>query len=145
MKRIARFCLLSGIALFLSLSHTGCQRPSNPQAETAATEAALDWLHLVDTQQYEQTWTTGSDLFQAVVKKEEWMRRMKAIRKPMGALISREKESSAYQTSMPGIPDGEYVIVRFKTSFQNKKSAMETVTMMLTEKGGWRTAGYHIK
>ncbi len=48
-------------------------------------------------------------------------------------------------TSMPGAPDGEYVIIQFESSFANKKSAVETVTPMKDENGVWRVSGYYIK
>jgi len=44
-----------------------------------------------------------------------------------------------------GVPDGEYVVIRFETSFENKKSAIETVTPMLDQDGKWRVSGYFIK
>jgi len=42
-------------------------------------------------------------------------------------------------------PDGDYVIIQFDTSFENKKSAIETVTPMLDKDGVWRVSGYYIK
>jgi hypothetical protein len=44
-----------------------------------------------------------------------------------------------------GPPDGEYVVIQFETSFENKKSAIETVTPMLDQDGKWRVSGYFIK
>jgi hypothetical protein len=46
---------------------------------------------------------------------------------------------------LPGAPDGEYVVIQFETSFENKKSAIETVTPMIEINGGWRVSGYFIK
>ena len=63
----------------------------------------------------------------------------------MGKLISRQVKSTSYRTSLPGAPDGEYVIIQFKTSFDNKKSAIETVTPMKEKDGSWRVSGYYIK
>ena len=48
-------------------------------------------------------------------------------------------------SSIPGAPDGEYVVIQFKTSFENKKSGIETVTPMLDKDGKWRVSGYYIK
>jgi len=48
-------------------------------------------------------------------------------------------------TSMPGAPDGEYVVIQFESSFANKESAVETVTPMKGEDGVWRVSGYYIK
>ena len=63
----------------------------------------------------------------------------------MGKLISREVKSAVYESSLPGVPDGEYVVIQFETSFENKKSAIETVTPMLEKDGKWRVSGYYIK
>jgi hypothetical protein len=48
-------------------------------------------------------------------------------------------------TSLPGAPDGDYVVIRFATSFEKKKSAIETVTPMRERNGTWRVSGYYIK
>ena len=48
-------------------------------------------------------------------------------------------------TSLPGAPDGEYVVIQFDTSFTNKKVAVETVTPMKDEDGIWRVSGYYVK
>jgi hypothetical protein len=48
-------------------------------------------------------------------------------------------------TTLPGVPDGEYVVVQFDTSFEKKKTAIETVTPMKEPDGRWRVSGYFIK
>jgi hypothetical protein len=68
-----------------------------------------------------------------------------AVRNPLGGLVSRELGSKTYMQSLPGAPDGEYVVIQFKTAFENKKSAIETVTPMLDSDGEWRVSGYYIK
>jgi hypothetical protein len=50
-----------------------------------------------------------------------------------------------FATSLPGAPDGEYVIIQFATSFENKTSAVETITPMMDKDGQWRVSGYYIK
>ena len=37
------------------------------------------------------------------------------------------------------------MILQYKTSFANKKSATETVTPMLDKDKKWRVSGYYIK
>ncbi len=48
-------------------------------------------------------------------------------------------------TSLPGAPDGEYVVIQYNTEFENKKVAIETITPMLDDDGKWRVSGYYIK
>ena len=63
---------------------------------------------------------------------------MQAVRNPLGKLISRQVKSKTYMTSLPGAPDGEYVVIQFETSFENKESAIETVTPMMDKDAKWR-------
>jgi len=48
-------------------------------------------------------------------------------------------------TEMPGAPDGQYVVMQFDTSFTNKKTAVETVTVGPKQDGQWKASGYYIK
>ncbi|MEW5723696.1 MAG: DUF4019 domain-containing protein, partial [Thermodesulfobacteriota bacterium] len=64
-----------------------------------------------------------------------------ALRKPTGAVLSREVLSKRFMTSLPGAPDGRYVVIQFKTSFEKKKEAIETVTPLLDQDGAWRVSG----
>ena len=70
---------------------------------------------------------------------------MKAFRTPLGRNVSREVVSKTYCSSLPGAPDGEYVVVHFRSSFANKASAFESVTPMLDQDGKWRVSGYYFR
>jgi len=118
---------------------------SNPEAEKAAVAAADAWLKLVDVGQYDKSWQEAAEFFRNAVSKEDWQKSMEPFRKPLGALVSRTLKSTLYTTTAPGAPDGQYVIIQYDSSFQNKKSAVETVTPMLDKDGKWRVSGYFIK
>jgi hypothetical protein len=60
-------------------------------------------------------------------------------------MVSRKFKSSQYTKTLPGVPDGEYVVIQYDTSFEHKQSAVETVTPMLDKDGKWRISGYFIK
>ncbi len=113
--------------------------------EQAATEAAQKWLALVDSGQYGGSWSGASTGFKKAVTEEQWKGAMNGVRQPLGAINSRTVKSAEYKTSLPGAPDGEYVVIQFDTSFANKKGAVETVTMSLEKDGSWRAAGYFIR
>ncbi len=115
------------------------------EQEKAAAAAANTWLHLVDSGQYAESWKEASAMVRAAVPEQEWAEKLQAARKPLGALVTRDLKKQTYATSLPGAPDGEYVVMQFQTSFQNKKSAIETVTAMLEKDGAWRIAGYYIR
>ena len=63
----------------------------------------------------------------------------------MGELVSRVVKSATYAKTLPGAPDGEYVVIQFETTFANKKSAVETVTPMVDSDGKWHVSGYYIR
>jgi hypothetical protein len=118
---------------------------TNAEAEKAAVESARAWLELIDAGEYEQSWQEAALYVRNLVPKDDWQRSMQGARQPLGKLISRELKATHYTTSAPGAPDGEYVIIQYNSSFENKKSAVETVTPMLEQDGTWRVSGYYIK
>jgi hypothetical protein len=113
--------------------------------KAAAVAVAKAWLALVDEGKYAESWDDAAELFQGAVPKGQWVQQLGGARDPLGKVLKRELKSNAYKTSLPGAPDGEYVVVQFETSFANKKAALEIVTPMLEEDGGWRVSGYFIR
>jgi transglutaminase-like putative cysteine protease len=111
----------------------------------AAIEPAQAWLRDIDNGNYAQSWTNAAALFQSAVTPEKLAEALQQVRKPLGSLISRKVKSAQETTSLPGVPDGRYIVMQFETAFANKKSAIETVTFMLEKDGQWRPAGYFIK
>ena len=115
------------------------------EAEKEALKAAEEWLILIDNNDYSASWDNAAALFKQAITKEQWEEAIQPIRSAMGDLISRKVKSAKYTDSLPGAPDGEYVVIQFSTSFTNKKSAIETVTPMKDPDGKWRVSGYYIK
>ncbi len=142
MKKLIRISIPVCIALVLA---TFLPTYANEQAEKKAVAASMEWLKLVDNGRYEASWDSSSVLFKRAVGKEQWKRQVSAVRAPMGKVTGRKLRSKHYATSLPGAPDGEYVVIQYETSFEKKRSAIETVTPMLDEDGTWRVSGYYIK
>jgi len=116
---------------------------ANPKKEALA--AAENWLALIDKGEYAESWKEAAEYFKTAISQNQWVSSLQAVRKPLGKLNSRTVKSKTYKTSLPGAPDGEYVVLQFTTSFENKKSALETVTPMKDKDGRWRVSGYFIK
>jgi hypothetical protein len=135
------FILLIGLVICAGVSPSQAES----EAEKAAVSAARIWLTLTDGGSYSSSWKEASGYFQGAVTEEHWGASMEGFRKPLGKLIRRKTTKTQESTSLPGAPDGKYVVILFQTSFERKKSAVETVTFMLEEDGKWRAAGYFIK
>lgn len=98
-------------------------------SESGATKSAREWVALVDAQQWEQSWRAAGTLFKSQVTVANWAAAVVPVRKPLGGVSTRVLQSATKQSSLPGAPAGEYEIVEFKTSFANKKDAVETVVL----------------
>jgi len=118
---------------------------ANEVAEKAAVTAAGVWVSLVDGEDYGESWNQASALFKTAVTKEQWQQSLKAVRTPLGKMVARKLKSKQYTKSLPGAPDGEYVVIQYETTFEKQQSAIETVTPMLDKDGKWRVSGYYIK
>ena len=66
-----------------------------------------------------------------------------AIRARRAEQVATAEEQDT--TTLPGAPQGEYVLIQMKTDFESKKGVIETVTPMLDKGGKWRVSGYQIK
>jgi len=138
--------LHSTVLLVIVILLTGICAPSEEKAQTAAAEAAAaQWLALVDAGNYAVSWNEAAQLFKTKVAKEQWSAMIESARAPLGKLGARKLKSLTYETSLPGAPDGQYVVIQYQSSFEHKKSAVETVTPMLDKDGQWRVSGYFIK
>lgn len=130
-------------ALVMFASRTASQ--TQPKPEELAQKSADAWLKLVDSGKYADSWKEAAQIFRAHVSKEQWQNTIRATRSPLGNLQSRKLKSATYRTSLPGAPDGQYVVLQYDSSFERKQSAIETVTPMLEQDGLWRVSGYFIR
>jgi len=122
------------------------QAPLADQAkEKAAVDASKAWLKLVNEGKYAESWNEAAQYFKNAVSREQWKASLEAVRTPLGNVLSRKLKSLQYTKTLPGAPDGEYVVIQYETSFKNKQNAIETITPMLDKDGKWRVSGYYIK
>jgi hypothetical protein len=140
MKNVLRLGLI-----FLFLVGGLAAHAADGDAPNKAQNAAKSWLALVDAEKYGQSWDEGALLFRSAVMKAEWEKAARAARAPLGPMKSRTFKSANFTRSLPGAPDGEYVVIQFDSQFANKASAIETVTPMRDKDGTWRVAGYYVR
>ena len=135
---------LFSIACMLFILQSWIPALADDIAEKKAIEASNTWLKFIDNGQYAKSWETAAEFFKNAVTKKQWNQSLNAVRKPLGKVIKRNVKSKQYTRSLPGAPDGEYVVIQYETSFENKKSAIETVTPVKDKDGKWRVSGYYI-
>ena len=111
----------------------------------SATVCAEHWLQLIDEEKYGESWEETSTLFKGQVTKDQWVATISSLKSSFGKTISRKLFETHYRTTLPGAPDGEYVVILFKTKFENKDNAIETITPMKNKDDSWHVSGYFIK
>jgi Protein of unknown function (DUF4019) len=111
--------------------------------ELAARAAAEKWLAIVDAGDYGKAWDQCAKAFRKNVTRERWVESLPKTRGALGAVKSRTVEVSSFKSSLPGMPEGDYVTVRFSTNFEKKADAQEIVTLVF-EDGAWRPLGYGV-
>jgi hypothetical protein len=113
--------------------------------EDAAQAKAEAWLNLVDEGKYDASWDQSAGFFKRGVTKEQWRQRVSAARGPLGKIRSRAVKSRQHATTLPGAPDGSYVVIQYETAFETKAAAVETITPTLDADGAWRVSGYYVR
>ena len=142
MKRKSRIVLSLGfICLLAFLQYV----VADQSKEKAVVHTAKAWLKLVDEGKYSESWDEAAQYFKNAVPREQWRNSLESFRNPLGVVLSRNLKSKKYTKTLPGAPDGEYVVIQYETSFKNKQHATETITPMRDKDGKWMVSGYYIR
>ena len=140
MRRAAQWMIMGAA---LAIGATGLAAGPAPDAQARA--AASAWLALIDTGQYQRSWAQSATVFRASVPAGQWQQSVSAARAPLGRLRSRVLKSATLASSLPGAPDGEYLVLQFVSDFAHRNGVIETITPMRDWDGTWRVSGYFIK
>jgi DNA-binding CsgD family transcriptional regulator len=142
---IGGFAMLSFALAMLALSgaaETAQDRTASAAtatAETPGSQAARQWLALVDAARWQESWAATAASFQSLNSVEAWRSASQSARVPLGRALSRDLLG---QQMTPTPPSG-HLLVRFRTRFANQADAVETISLA-REGEGWRVAGYVI-
>lgn len=128
-------------AMIVALSAGLCFAAS---PEKKAQIAAKNWLEMIDNKDYAQSYDEAASFFKANINKCEWLQTCGSLRDMLGKAESRKLVSATRQEKMKDAPDGEYVILVYKTDFKRKAGAQEIVVPVLDKDGKWRISGYHV-
>lgn len=142
LQTTALIAATSGLMSLVALGYPPAT--ATPADEQAAVTAAKTWLALVDKGQIGQAWDSSASFLKSAAPKQQFVNQVKPIRDAFGKVLSRTLKGKQFTKTVPGAPDGEYVIIQFDTTFEKKKDAVETITPM-KDKGQWRVSGYFIK
>lgn len=110
-----------------------------------------DWLSLIDSGRYAESWDTAGAIFQQAIERSDWASTIEQITEQVGEVKSREWQTSIEVEDVEGFPDGEYVVNDFKTEFATElKERDETtgqgerVTTVVEPDGRVSVVGYYV-
>ena len=112
--------------------------------ELAAQRQAMGFLGYLDDGRFADSYAYTGVLLRAQADRELFTSQIQKARAGTGALQARELIDAAYNTSVEGAPEGQYVILHYHSNFANRPDTVETITLALA-KGYWRVDGYYIK
>jgi hypothetical protein len=111
-------------------------------------QAARQVLALVDAGRADEVWDGASPAIRRIVPRAEFLMRVAADRKRLGAVVSRGDPAIDRERYAAGgrVPQGEYVNVAFPTRFANvEQPVRELVSFRLDEDRVWRVSGYSVR
>ena len=111
---------------------------------SSGSSEARAWLNVIDAGKYIESWQKADALFKTQLAQQQWHDALNDVRTPLGKVITRSELHSKKYSSLPGVPDGEYIVIQYHTEFLNQKSSTETLTLSKNS-GQWRAVGYFIK
>jgi hypothetical protein len=115
---------------------------ADPPSQDQAKKSAEQWLNLIDHGKFEESWKAAADYMQHAQSAEVWKQKLDKMRKPLGKVVSRELQSSK-SASSDYFDNG--LQLKFATTFENRKNAIETVTVGREKDGACKVAGYYIQ
>jgi hypothetical protein len=141
--RPARRAALRAMLAAVAASAGGLAFAQDPRSG-AAQRAARDWLELADRLDTAAAYAAAGAKFKQSLPAQRWAQALVRQREPFGALVQRTMVGTQFDKSPPGLPPGDYAVVKFRTAFAKRAGATEMVTLDREADGTWRVVGYVI-
>lgn len=139
MKSFRLLLLIMAMLLTIPL-HADESGPIAPARTTAQ-----DWLAIIDAGHYPQSWQAAAPLFRNAVSQQVWEDKLAGVRGELGEVVTRKFCTATVTQSLPNVPKGDYVVIKYDTHFENHQQVVETITTKRSNNGHWEVAGYFIR
>ncbi len=136
---------LALVALIIILYPYFSNKPDAQKVEQASV-AAVAFLHLLDSGNFEEAWRQSATYMRSDIPLENWLTQLGKVRGQTGTLRERSQSDVKYtKEQIEGIPEGEYISFFYASRFDNHGTARERVTLYYEAATAWRVAGYFIE
>lgn len=140
MQQLTPIALAMLFALPVAAVHA--QETDHSKAGVAAAE---QWLALADAGKGAETWSAAGTAFRSAVTSEQWTGMLQGARAPLGELKSRSLANARYTRTLPGMPEGDYVVIQYGAAYANRQGMTETVVAAREADGSWKVVTYLIQ
>lgn len=138
--RVLPFILRLSAVLAMTCLAVGAAAQDPRTTEVQA--AARNWLVYVDRGDAQAAWSAAGKKFQDASTLERWADDLKKAQAMLGKVQQRTVGPARFQKRIPGMPDGEYAQIVFRTIFASKPDGSEQVSLEREADGQWRVIGY---
>jgi Protein of unknown function (DUF4019) len=148
-RTMSRIILMAGAIIAvagMTAALSAQQASADPHAteEQAAERQALGFLGYIDHGRFADSYAYTGMLIRSQLDREAFASQVEKARAGTGTLQARELIDAGYSTTVPGAPEGQYVVLHYHSSFANRPDTVETLTLAMA-KGYWRVDGWYIK
>ena len=139
MRRVAGAAVVAALSLAATLAFA-----QDPRASLVGA-AARTWLAHVDRGDAMAAHASAGQKFRDSMTVDVWARAMVKERGDRGRLLQRTVVSTTFELPVKEAPPGEYAMVLFRSAFEQKSVADETITLEREKDGVWRVVGYVLR
>jgi hypothetical protein len=108
-------------------------------------EEAREWIAMVDGARFAEAWEASGAAFRKDMDQEKWELAAVQARTGLGPLTSRKLRSATHTRQLAGMPEGEYLVIRYNVGFERRPLGSETLILEREKDSRWRVAGYSIR
>ena len=141
--RIHAVLIVACLAMILIPLYNHNKRPDDQKLEQAQ-PVAVEFLALIDDGKYSESWQSLAPLVRDKLKQKEWLEKLDQVRSRSGGLVKRVQKSARSATALKDSPEGEYIILSYKSDFQAAVDVTEYVAVM-RDGDSWKVASYSMQ
>jgi hypothetical protein len=132
-------------AVVVALAANGAVRAESPDAKLDSAEVSRRWLEAYQASDCDRSWALTAAPWRELQSKARWCEINDGLRKMAGKLVRREPRETTRTSTLPDLPRGEYVVMKFLTQFEDSPRNQEELALAREPDGQWRVVGYHLK
>ena len=135
-----RVCVLCILFLFIPFTLT-----AHSQSNSEAQSVAQQFLSTLDNSDYESSWHGSSEILKRLKPLDVYIREQDNNQYLFGKALDRYDLTIKERQAMPELPDGDYVLLVYRTKFERKAEAWELVTVLKEFDEQWRVVDYEVR